>query len=243
MRVAIVGMGPSAYSYVRHCGASGGRHVEFDQVWTVNNYGDILAADLIFHMDDVRVQQLRADAGNVQMANMLKWMKTSKVPIITSRAHPDYPNMRAFPFEKVVNEVCGGMVYFDTTPSYMVPYAIWKGAKSISCFGLDYDYHPEFNGEKGRACVEYWLGVAYEKGIDVITPHDTWLLNSRDRRPYGYDTLTIKGQQQKNGKYKFSFEPHDPPTAAEIEKRYDHTVKRKSNGSQRSHSQLQNGHS
>ena len=106
--------------------------------------------------------------GNVQMGNMLAWMKKSKIPIITSRAHPDYPNMKAFPLEKVVNEACGGMVYFDTTPSYMVPYAIWKGAKSISCFGLDYDYHPDFNGEKGRACVEYWLGVAYEKGIDIL---------------------------------------------------------------------------
>src|SRR5512135_2271130 len=101
MRIAIVGMGPSAYAYVRRCGAAGCSHVEFDQVWTVNNYGDILKADLIFHMDDVRVQQLRADAGNVQMANMLAWMKKSKVPIITSRAHPDYPNMKAFPFEKV----------------------------------------------------------------------------------------------------------------------------------------------
>src|SRR5512143_1483673 len=131
VRVAIVGMGPSAYSYVRRCGASGGRHVEFDQVWTVNNYGDILAADLIFHMDDVRVQQLRADAGNEQMGHMLAWMKTTKTPIITSRPHPDYPSMVAYPLEDVVNSVCGKMVYFDTTPSYMVPYAMWKGATSI----------------------------------------------------------------------------------------------------------------
>jgi uncharacterized membrane protein YecN with MAPEG domain len=40
--------------------AMGGRHKFCDETWVINAFGDILACDRVFHMDDVRIQEIRA---------------------------------------------------------------------------------------------------------------------------------------------------------------------------------------
>ena len=62
MHVAIVGMGPSAESFMDTAKRLGGRSAFCDQVWAINGLGDVLACDMVFHMDDVRVQEIRAKA-------------------------------------------------------------------------------------------------------------------------------------------------------------------------------------
>ena len=71
MRVAILGMGPSADTYARHVAGAGDKRKVFDEVWTVNAFGSVFKADRVFHMDDIRIQQIRADAGYEQIANLL----------------------------------------------------------------------------------------------------------------------------------------------------------------------------
>jgi hypothetical protein len=107
MRVAILGMGPSADSYSRHAAGAGDRLKVFDEVWTVNSFGSIYIADRVFHMDDIRIQQIRADAGNEQMANMLDYLQRAPGPVYTSRALPKEPNPHFDIVEKALADLVG----------------------------------------------------------------------------------------------------------------------------------------
>src|SRR5574337_39158 len=110
-------------------------------------------------MDDVRIQQIRADAAPASnIAQMLRWMRRHDKPILSSRAHPDYPSLVEFPLADVLTDHPQG--YFNSTAAYAVAYAIHLGVEKLSCFGCDYTYPNAHDAEKGRACMEFWLGIA-----------------------------------------------------------------------------------
>lgn len=225
--VAIIGLGPSADQYLELTKRAGGRSRFCDETWVINALGDIYSCDLIFHMDDVRIQQIRADAKpDSNIAAMLRWLKTSKVPVITSRKHEDFPALVEFPLEEVLNEL--GHDYFNNTGAYAVAYAIYVGATKISLFGMDYTYPNVHDAEKGRACVEFWLGQAHARGIDIHIPKTSTLLDSmypQSSRLYGYDTLDIEFDIQEDGELKLKMTPRDTlPTAEQIEANYDHSA-------------------
>lgn len=225
--VAIVALGPTCERYVDFVKRMGGRHEVADQTWVINALGDVLANDLVFHMDDVRIQEVRAKAhpdGNI--AAMLTWMRKHPGPIMTSRAHPDYPGLVEFPLQDVINTLeCEP--YFNGTAAYALAYALYRGAKRISLWGVDFTYPNAHHAEKGRACVEYLIGLGWARGVQFSFPKETPLLDSRERqqdRLYGYDTvdLTIEGDGE--GRARVTMVPHDRlPTAEEIEARYDHS--------------------
>lgn len=225
--VAILGLGPSLDQYTDACKRLGGRHRYADETWAINALGDVLACDLVFHMDDVRIQEKRAAAKpESNIAAMLEWMRTTPVPIITSRPHPDYPTSVAFPLTAVLNEVKYG--YFNSTAAYAVAMAIWMGVEKISLFGCDFTYPSAHDAEKGRACVEFWLGMAVERGIRVIVPKNSTLLDAlhtQRERFYGYDTLDLAIQEDEAGRIAIEMTERaaaDIPTAAQIEAAYDH---------------------
>lgn len=227
MHVAIIGLGPSCRQFLELSKRWGGRHSVCDEVWSINALGDIFISDLIFHMDDVRVQEIRAEAKpDSNIAKMLQWMKTCKTPIITSRANPAYPSLVEFPLQDVVNMV--PTAYFNSTAAYAVAYAIYKGATKISCWGMDFTYPDVHDAEKGRACVEFWLGVAAERGIELAMPKTTSLMdayNSQAERFYGYDCVNLDFSNQ-DGKVVVQMDEKSPdeyPTAEQVEHSYDHT--------------------
>ena len=106
-------------------------------------------------------------------------------------------------------------------------FAIHTGATEISVFGMDFTYPNAHDAEKGRACVEFWLGQAHARGIKISLPKETSLMDScysRQERLYGYDTLDVQFQMQGDGYLKLAFVPIEKlPTAEEIEARYDHS--------------------
>lgn len=226
--VAIVALGSTAEAYMDHVKRLGNRRAYADEVWAINAMGDVIACDLVVHMDDVRIQEIRAAAKpDSNIAAMLQFLKTTNTPVMTSRAHPDYPALFEFPLEEVANHV--GEVYFNNTVAYAVVYAIYLGVDEISLFGCDYIYPNASKGEAGRACVEYWLGYAQSRGIRVNLPNSTPLCDSYkavsndDVYAYGYDTLKIKYEPREDGGMKFTFSPRDKlPTAEQIEHAYDH---------------------
>lgn len=222
--IAIVGLGPSSAQYLEICKVLGGRHKLCDETWAINGYGDVLACDRVFHMDDVRVQQVRAAAQpDSNIAAMLEWLKKHPGPIMTSRAHPDYPGLVEFPLEEVLNR--HRQAYFNSTAAYAVAYAIHVGATKISLWGCDFTYPDAHDAEKGRACVEFWLGIAAEKGIQIVMPKTTSLMDAiapQAERFYGYDCVDLDIRQE-GGRIKVNCIEHDRlPTAEEIEARYDH---------------------
>lgn len=225
--VAILGLGPSIDQYLEITKRLGGRSRFCDETWAINALGNVFDCDLIFHMDDVRIQEIRAKAAPASnIAAMLNWLKTSQVPVITSRAHPDYPNLVEFPLEDVLNTF--GQEYFNSTAAYAVAYAIWSGATKISLFGMDYTYPNVHDAEKGRACVEFWIGIARAHGIEIKLPKTTSLMDAmypRAARLYGYDCVDVAFNSQADGTVKLAFtERENLPTAEEIERNYDHSA-------------------
>jgi len=225
--IAILGLGPSLDQYQEITKRMGGRSKFCDETWAINALGDIFACDLVFHMDDIRIQEIRAQARpESNIAAMVDWIKSSCVPVMTSRAHADYPALIEFPLEDILNEL--GHDYFNNTAAYAIAYAIYVGATDISCFGMDYTYPNAHDAEKGRACVEFWLGFAHAKGVKINLPKTTTLMDSmypKASRLYGYDTLDINFKPVDGGMIKLEMIPRDKlPTADEIEANYDHSA-------------------
>lgn len=225
--VAILGLGPSLDQYLEITKRFGGRSKFCDEVWAINALGNVFECDLVFHMDDVRIQEIRAAAlPSSNIAAMLRWLKTSKVPVVTSRAHPDYPALVEYPLEDVLNHF--GHDYFNSTAAYAVAFAIHTGATKISIFGMDFTYPKAHDAEKGRGCVEFWLGQAHARGVKINLPKTTTLMDAmypREARLYGYDTLDVAFDVQPDGVLKLAFTPKEKlPTAAEIEAAYDHSA-------------------
>lgn len=204
---------------------AGGRRAFCDQTWGINAVGDVLVCDRIFHMDDVRIQQIRVDAkprSNIKV--MLDWLKTCQIPVVTSRAHPDYPALEEFPLAEVLTRFPMG--YFNSTAAYAVAYALHAGATKISLFGCDFTYANADHAEKGRACVEFWLGMAAAMGVGIAIPKVSSLMdayNTQADRFYGYDTLELTITNDDEGNVLVDRTERDKlPTAEEIERWYDH---------------------
>lgn len=223
--IAILGLGLSLRTFVNAAKGLGGRAKVADEIWTINALGDLFQCDRVFHMDDVRIQEIRAKAdpdGNI--AAMLAWLKSHPGPVYTSQPHPDYPGLVKYPLAAVLNS-CDGQQYMNSTAAHAIAYAVHLGVKKIMCFGMDFTLPNSHHAEQGRACVEFWLGFARARGIDIRVPKESSLLDACEpweRRIYGYDAvhLKIKGAP---GNYRTSMRPRkDLPTAAEIERRYDH---------------------
>jgi len=225
--IAILGLGPSLDQYLELTKRAGGRHRLFSETWAINALGDVFACDLVFHMDDIRIQEIRAKAKpQSNIAAMVDWIKHSPVPVVTSRNHEKYPALVEFPLEDVLNHL--GHDYFNNTAAYAVAFAIHTGATIISLFGMDYTYPNVHDAEKGRACVEFWLGQAFARGIKINLPKTTTLMDSmypRASRLYGYDTLDVEFNVQPDGYLKLGFKPVEAlPTAEQIEANYDHSA-------------------
>jgi hypothetical protein len=204
----------------------GGRKALCDEVWGINAVGGVIQCDRIFHMDDVRVQEARARAEpDSNIAKMADWLKTHPGPVYTSYVHPDYPGLVEYPLEDVINS--SGFAYFNSTAAYAVAYAVHIGVKHISCFGFDFTYKNSHKAEKGRACVEFHLGIAKARGIEIGFPECTSLMDANapiDERIYGYDGFSLDFEGGGDSPVKVIKTAKDIPTASEIEKRYDHSA-------------------
>ncbi len=221
--VAIVAMGMSSATYVRLASNKGGRQRVSDEVWAINSMGNVIKHDLLFHMDDCRVQESRAERepdGNV--AGMQEWLKDHP-RFLTSRKYPEYPGAIEFPLEKVINGL--GSTYFNNTVAYAVAYAIFIGVQKISLYGCDYSYQQIHKAESGRGCVEFLLGLAAARGIHIEVAQDSTLLDAcipDNQRFYGYDAVDIKLNNTDKGMKVEMTKREALPTAEEIEKRYNH---------------------
>ncbi len=223
--VAIVALGPSMHEYVSLSRTSGSRKAIADETWAINAVIDVIQYDRGFAMDDLRVQEARAAADPAgHVANLLAGLKAAKGPVYTSTAYPEYPAMVEYPLEDVLNK-CGGFLYFNSTVAYAVAYALYLGVPNISLWGIDFTYSDRHHAEKGRACVEYWLGQCAAVGAKILVPNSSTLLDGsepEDQKPYGYDAHKIVVEDL-GDKCKIKKIPRENlPSAAEMEKRYDH---------------------
>lgn len=222
--VAIVAMGASKSIFVSSAAAVGGSHALYEEVWAINCMAAVIRHDRVFHMDDFRVQEARAAAGNEMVANMLTVLRRHPGPIYTSKAYPEtYPGSVEYPLAAVMRKF--SHVYFNNTVPYAVAFAAFLGVKRLGLYGLDYTYSGHHSREKGRACVEFWLGFASARGMVVQVAENSTLLDADvpdDQRFYGYDAERITVDSS-GDRVEIQRTPRDRlPTAAEVEARYDH---------------------
>ena len=223
-RLAIVGLGPSSRKYIDDVDQVGDRKALFDETWTFNSFVSVIESDRLFHMDDVRVQELRARAGNLRVRNMLEALKRYAGPIYTSSPEVEYPSMVPYPLPAVVARY--NSLYFSTTPPYAMAYAGLLEVKEIYLYGMDYTWPGVAGVEGGRGCMEYWVGRLQSHGVKVNVHETSSLMDTRlstkdDIKLYGFDRYRIS-LEPRGELMALKMTPKPLPTAKEIEERYCH---------------------
>lgn len=224
-------MGHSKNTFLMNAAVAGGSHVLYDEVWAINTMGGVIQHDLLFHMDDCRIQEARAAANpEHQVAKMVEWLKTHP-GFITSRAYPEYPGAIEFPLQEVLDAY--HCTYLNNTVVYAFVYAMFIGVEHVTLFGADYSYPGNAHkAEEGRGCLEFWIGSAITRGMSVEVAEGSTLLDiskPASQRFYGYDMVDIELQRnEQTGQLKIKMTdraPEDIPSAADMETRYNHTPK------------------
>ncbi len=116
----------------------------------------------------------------VEGTDFVAWLQSFQGPIYMTEHHDEIPNSVRFPLDKIIKEY--NLDYFQSTPSYMIALAIMEGFTTIDIYGIDLIAGGEYQYQKPN--MEYWIGVAHGKGIEVGIPIQSALLKQRYR--YGY---------------------------------------------------------
>lgn len=121
-----------------------------------------------------------------QLARVTRWFELhGDTPITRSRRPPDHwqridalniptytfhdvPVLatRVFPLKQAVD---AGRDYFACTCAYQIALALSEGATAIGMYGIC--FHGTREALVERPCVEWWLGLAEGRGVDVTIAH------------------------------------------------------------------------
>lgn len=142
--------------------------------------------DVLFIMD-VLDEKPQVVEGVQNLGEVVKRINNLKIPFVAPYKYAEIPLSEAFPLKECVKQF--GLPFFSNTICYMIAYALLKGAKEIELYGVNQAGSYEYTGEKGG--VEYWLGVAAGRGVNVtIHGKNSQLLKYKGRNGegmlYGY---------------------------------------------------------
>lgn len=124
-------------------------------------------ADRIFSMDGLNLDMVRKN--EITKDEIQK--KIGDTPFITNDNFP----LEKFPYQYFSNSVC-----------YMLALAIEEGYERIELYGVNQAGLFEYMEQ--RKAVEFWLGVAIGRGIEIYIHPPTQLLKNKFDLPYGYET-------------------------------------------------------
>lgn len=117
-------------------------------------------------------------------------------PIYMHKHWEDIPTSMPYPLEDVGSVFKGfprarwddQKDWYNSSPAYMIALAIHEGASKIGLYGIDVLDDSEYTRE--RPCLEYLIGLAVGKGIEVIIPEGPTALGKftgKDtEKRYGY---------------------------------------------------------
>lgn len=123
--------------------------------------------DILFIMDVLDEKPLIV-SGIQNLGEVVHRINAMKIPLIAPFKYEEIPLSEAFPLEECVEKL--GTPYMLNTISYMIAYAILKGAKEIHLYGVNQASSSEYFYEK--ASVEYMLGIANGMGIKITINGD-----------------------------------------------------------------------
>jgi len=108
-------------------------------------------------------------------------LTTSKLARL-SRLKCQIYQRRNFPFTEIMEEFDKPKPYFTSTPAWMMAFAMLlmreeEGRKRIGLWGIQMEERIEYN--KQRGCLEYLIGRAVERGIEIVLPKGCLLMRGR----------------------------------------------------------------
>lgn len=191
-KIVIVGSGASAEQWLQmQLAPKEENSLHNAEVWTINFMGLVMKCDKIVGMDYIPPNW------NEDRLNDLIELG---IPIISCK-EVEGVNVELYPLKEVIASF-GGFSYFNTSVAYAIALAIYRGAKVIGLYGIDFTWPTEAGKvEYGRGCVEFWLGVAVSRGIGIIIPKTSTLMDvNRSGYLYGYSELEeLENKENKNG--------------------------------------------
>ena len=154
------------------------------EVWGVNDL--CLKHDgvsLVFELHDIEKfldtsvrEEKYVKAFELEVAKV----NSRKIPVMIQRPHPLFPHGTVFPLDELPFR------YFTSSIAMMIAYAIHQKADVINIYGVNLFLEEEYLFE--RPCLEFWIGYAKGKGIEVNIHKPTYLLTSAPNYGvYGYD--------------------------------------------------------
>jgi hypothetical protein len=214
-KVAIVAMGKSHNQFV----LAKTHSQPIDEVWAINAMAGVIYHDRVFMMDPAS-RFLDSDDAGTQTGIMRSVLASHPGPIYTCELDSRCPGLVEFPLEEVMN-ACG-TGYFNNTVAYAIGYGIAAKVAEMHLYGIDFSYKKVVHfAEAGRACCEFLLAKAMERGIKVGIAHESSLLDSNEpvqTKLYGYhrlaDPLVVGIEDDKFVVKKFS-EIKEPEAAYE----------------------------
>lgn len=127
--------------------------------------------DRLFEMHDLSLIENHPEA---RPLGYVERLKDIQVPIYMQEAY--FPNVTRYPIEDTNK-------YINSSIAYMVALAISEDVDKISLFGVDMSADEEYSYQ--RPNIEYLLGVAEGKGIEVFIPKRSPLLKFSGSINYG----------------------------------------------------------
>ena len=167
-RVAMVGLGPSANAFWLE-NSQFNEPVPYDSVWVVNRAAVSFRHDASFDMHDLREMV-------VKYPNEQRRFATADRPIITLAHYPEFPQSVAFPIPEVLAYIKHDIL--NSTPAYMVAYAMMIGVKELYLYGMDFHYENLDRAEAGGQGMAYMLGMCQAVGINYRIPNTSSLLDA-----------------------------------------------------------------
>jgi len=201
--VAIVAMGQSHRDYVLSVALAGNRHAIADEVWAINHMGAAIQCDRIIAMDDFAWVGAEEYSGSKPYVDMLRKTTT---PVYTSVLNPEFcPAGVEYPLENIINKF--GYAYFNNSVAYAVALALYEDFKHIWFFGADFTYKDSHVSESGRGCVEFWIGMACARKVQVAVGSNCTLLDTNSAALYGYAPGTVVRRDESTGLFRVVKEP------------------------------------
>ena len=209
--VEIVGQGFSIRNYWKSA----------EETWTINFTQLVIdEPDLCFWMDDMSLLAKNRPV-------MTKFLQNLGDEIISSRWYPEYPFIKRFPLKQLFDNMeakLGACNYwFNNTVAYIVAYAIFirEDVTELHLHGVDFLMRGVEKGDNRfgegseRACVNFWLGVAFGCGIKVHVNPASSLQDNSSR-------TGLVDEDPQYAEYKFLYGYWPNPTVEEIgERHYD----------------------
>lgn len=172
MNVAIVGLSPST------------RHLVPKDFEVYALPWDIEFRSIASKLFEMHDRELLERPESLRSSDYFSELSEFDQPIYMQRHFDDIPASVEYPFNDVMESVFKNFPrgkwssqrdWYNSSPAYMIALAIHEGAEKIGLYGIDVRDDSEYAYES--PCLEYLIGFAVGKGIEVIIPEGPTHLN------------------------------------------------------------------